>query len=283
MRMTIESHTDHDDLTHALTTGSGVALTTRFLGHPLRYVPVIASTQPVVHMAAQEGANEGLVVLTDEQTAGKGRLGRTWQAPFGSSLLLSMLFRPNLHPQQGGRLTMCVGLGAATAIEEMTGLSIQLKWPNDLLLHGRKLAGVLTETQLDGDRMTYAVVGLGLNVNLTRPPDDELAATATSLSHAMGRSISRLALLQTILRHVEAHYERLQAGHSPYAAWSQRMAYQGQRVQVTLPHMVLTGTVTGANPDGALLIQDDHGAPYTVWAGDVTLLDRAPSTHRDFQ
>ena len=162
-------------------------------------------------------------------------------------------------------------------------MSIQLKWPNDLLLHGRKLAGVLTETQLDGDRMTYAVVGLGLNVNLTRPPDDELAATATSLSHAMGRSISRLALLQTILRHVEAHYERLQAGHSPYAAWSQRMAYQGQRVQVTLPHMVLTGTVTGANPDGALLIQDDHGAPYTVWAGDVTLLDRAPSTHRDFQ
>jgi len=282
MRMTIRSYVDHDDLTNALTTGHGVALTTRFLGHPLRYVPVTASTQPAVHLAAQEGAHEGLVVLTDEQTAGKGRLGRTWQAPFGSSLLLSMLFRPNLHPQQGGRLTMCVGLGAAAAVEEMTGLSIQLKWPNDLLLQGKKLAGVLTETQLDGDSMTYAVVGLGLNVNLTRPPDDELAATATSLSQALGRSVSRLALLQAILRHIEAHYDRLQAGHSPYAAWSQRMAFQGQQVQVTLPHLVLTGAVTGANPDGALLIQDDQGALHAVWAGDVTLRDRAPSTHRDF-
>jgi BirA family biotin operon repressor/biotin-[acetyl-CoA-carboxylase] ligase len=283
MRMIISSHVDHDDLTAALTTGHGLTLTTRFLGHPLRYVPVIASTQPAVHIAAQAGASEGLVVLTDEQTAGKGRLGRTWQAPFGSSLLLSMLFRPNLHPQQGGRLTMCVGLGAATAIEEMTGLSIQLKWPNDLLLHGKKLAGVLTETQLDGNRITYAVVGFGLNVNLTRPPDDELAAIAISLSQALQRSVSRLALLQVILRHIEAHYERLQAGHSPHAAWSQHMAYQGQPVQVTLPHTVLTGMVTGANPDGALLIQDDQGVTHSVWAGDVTLLDRPPSTHRDFQ
>ncbi len=270
-----------DDLTEALTAGKPLTLPTRVLGHPLRYVPVIASTQPVVHMAAQEGAREGFVVVTDEQMAGKGRLGRTWQAPFGSSLLLSMLFRPPLQPQQGGRLTMCIGLGAAAAVEEVTGLSVQLKWPNDLLLHGKKLAGVLTETQLNDDRIAYAVVGLGLNVNLLLPPDHDLAATATSLRLALGRPISRLALLQALLRHIENYYERLQAGHSPYALWSQRMAYQGQTVQVTLPHTVLVGALTGVNPDGALLVQDEQGMTQTIWAGDVMLLREAPSTHRN--
>lgn len=281
MGMTTDLHATQDDLTQALTAGRLLTLQARHLGYPLRYVSMVASTQLVVQAAAQEGANEGFVVVTDEQTAGKGRLGRAWQAPFGSSLLLSMLFRPRLHARQGGRLTMCIGLGAAAAVEEVTGLPVQLKWPNDLLLHEKKLAGVLTETQLDGDRIAYAVVGLGLNVNLTLPPDHELASTATSLSLALGRTVSRLTLLQSILRHIEDHYERLQAGHSPYAAWSQRMAYQGQSVQVTLPHAVLTGTVTGVNPDGALLLQDDHGVAHAVWAGDVMLLRQALSEHRN--
>ncbi|MFZ1266048.1 MAG: biotin--[acetyl-CoA-carboxylase] ligase, partial [Anaerolineae bacterium] len=191
-----------------------------------------------------------------------------------SSLLLSMLFRPALGAPQGPRLTMCVGLGAAAAVEEVTGLPVQLKWPNDLLLHGKKLAGVLTETQLEGDRIAYAVVGLGLNVNLALPADHELAPTAISLSQALGQPVSRLALLQALLRHIEDHYTRLQAGHSPYAAWAQRMAYYGQTVQVTLPDTTLTGTVAGVNPDGALLVQDAAGLTHTVWAGDVLLLHK---------
>ena len=274
MGMTHDLQTLPDDLTMALRAGRPLTLPTRRLGHPLRYLPIVPSTQPLVHIAAQQGAGDGFVLLTDAQTAGKGRLGRVWQAPSGSSLLLSMLFRPALGAPQGPRLTMCVGLGAAAAVEEVTGLPVQLKWPNDLLLHGKKLAGVLTETQLEGDRIAYAVVGLGLNVNLALPADHELAPTAISLSQALGQPVSRLALLQALLRHIEDHYTRLQAGHSPYAAWAQRMAYYGQTVQVTLPDTTLTGTVAGVNPDGALLVQDAAGLTHTVWAGDVLLLHK---------
>lgn len=272
MGMTHDLQTLPDDLTTALRAGRPLTLPTRRLGHPLRYLPIVPSTQPLVHIAAQQGAGDGFVLLTDAQTAGKGRLGRVWQAPSGSSLLLSMLFRPALGAPQGPRLTMCVGLGAAAAVEEVTGLPVQLKWPNDLLLHGKKLAGVLTETQLEGDRIAYAVVGLGLNVNLALPADHELAPTAISLSQALGQPVCRLALLQALLRHIEDHYTRLQAGHSPYAAWAQRMAYYGQTVQVTLPDTTLSGTVAGVNPDGALLVRDAAGLTHTVWAGDVLLL-----------
>ena len=274
MGMTHDLQTLPDDLTMALRAGRPLTLPTRRLGHPLRYLPIVPSTQPLVHIAAQQGAGDGFVLLTDAQTAGKGRLGRVWQAPSGSSLLLSMLFRPALGAPQGPRLTMCVGLGAAAAVEEGTGLPGQLKGPNDLLPHGKKLAGVLTETQLEGDRIAYAVVGLGLNVNLALPADHELAPTAASLSQALGQPVSRLALLQALLRHIEDHYTRLQAGHSPYAAWAQRMAYYGQTVQVTLPDTTLTGTVAGVNPDGALLVQDAAGLTHTVWAGDVLLLHK---------
>ena len=281
MRMMHDAPTQPDDLTTAVRAGQSLALPTRRLGHPLHYEPVVDSTQPLMHLAAQQGAEEGLVLLADAQTAGKGRLGRTWQASPGSSLLLSMLFRPALSASQGPRLTMCVGLGAAAAVEEITGLPVQLKWPNDLLLHGKKLAGVLTETQLEGDRLAFAVVGLGLNVNLALPAEHELASTAISLSQALGRPVSRLALLPAILRHIEYHYTRLQAGHSPYAAWAQRMAYYGQMVQVTLPNATLTGMVTGVNADGGLLMTDEHSRTHTVWAGDVRLLRQTEANDRD--
>lgn len=281
MHMMHDAPTQPDDLTTALRAGQPLTLPTQRLGHLLRYEPVVASTQPLMHLAAQQGAEEGFVLLADAQTAGKGRLGRTWQAPPGSSLLFSMLFRPAFSASQGPQLTMCVGLGAAAAVEEITGLPVQLKWPNDLLLHGKKLAGVLTETQLEGDRLAFAVVGLGLNVNLALPAEHELASTAISLSQALGRPVSRLALLRVILHHIEHHYTRLQAGHSPYAAWAQRMAYCGQMVQVTLPNATLTGMVAGVAADGALLMTDEHGQTHTVWAGDVLLLRQTEANDRD--
>lgn len=283
--MTTLLHEAADDLTLALRAGQTLAPGVRRLGRPLRYWPVIDSTQRPAHRAAQEGAAEGLVILADEQTAGKGRLGRVWEAPAGSGLLMSLLLRPNdPHPgpprpivraQQGSQLTMCVGLGAAAAVEEITGLAVQLKWPNDLLLHGRKLAGILTETQLDGDRIVYAVTGLGLNVNWILPSAHPLAAGAISLAQALGRPVSRLALLGAILRQIEEQIEHWQAGHSPYVAWSQRMAYDRQMVQVTLGDATLTGILSGVNQDGALLLQDAGGVTHTIWAGDVQRLVQA--------
>lgn len=243
---------------------------TRFLGHPIVYHPVVDSTQALAHQAAQAGAAEGLVVLADEQRAGKGRLGRRWLAPFGASLLLSILLRPHLPVAQAGRLTMCAGLGAAEAVETLTGLAVQLKWPNDLYLAGKKLAGLLTETSLDGGQLVYAVVGLGLNVNVLFAADDELAATATSLAMVLGREVDRVALLEAVLQRIEARYQDLRHGTSPAPAWEARLLGMGESVQVTLTQGVMTGTAAGVTPDGALLLQTVDGVMHTIWAGDVT-------------
>jgi biotin-(acetyl-CoA carboxylase) ligase len=148
-------------------------LTTRRLGRPALFFPSIGSTNDVIHAAAAAGAAEGLLAVADEQTAGRGRLDRRWWAPAGSSLLMSLLLRPPIPAVRAGQLTMCLGLGAAEGIEQTTGLRPALKWPNDLLLAGRKLGGMLTELRLDGDRLEYAVLGLGVNVNVefgTSPP-----------------------------------------------------------------------------------------------------------------
>ena len=142
------------------------ALTTRQLGRSLLWFTQIGSTNDVAHDQARSGAPDGLLIVADEQTAGRGRLDRRWWAPPGSSLLMSLLLRPALPPSRAGQLTMCLGLAAVEGIEAVTGLQPALKWPNDLLLDGRKLGGMLTELRLDGEQLAYAVLGLGINVNV---------------------------------------------------------------------------------------------------------------------
>ena len=169
-------------------TSIAAALTTRRLGRPALCFPQIGSTNDVAHERAAAGAAEGLLVLADEQTAGRGRLDRRWWAPPGSSLLMSLLLRPPLPPGQAGQLTMCLGLAAAEGVEAVTGLQPALKWPNDLLLGGRKLGGMLSELRLDGERLAYAVLGLGVNVNVTFPSiaasNLTSALTSASAAHA---------------------------------------------------------------------------------------------------
>ena len=145
------------------------ALTTQRVGRPTLYFPNTSSTNDVAHEQAAAGAAEGLLVVADEQTAGRGRLDRAWRAPPGTSLLMSLLLRPPIPTHQAGQLTMCLGLGAVEAIETVTGLQPALKWPNDLVLAGRKLAGMLSELRFDGDRLAYVVLGFGLNALATDP------------------------------------------------------------------------------------------------------------------
>lgn len=251
------------------------ALTTRRLGRPARFFPTIDSTNDVAHAEAATGAPDGLLVIADEQTAGRGRLERRWWAPPGTCLLLSLLLRPAIPLHRTGQLTMCLGLGAAEGIERVTGLAIQLKWPNDLLLHGRKLGGMLTELRAAGERLDYAVLGIGINVNFElghhlQPAASELAETAISLQMALGRPVDRLALLAAILARTEAWYEGMLAGASPHAAWADRLATLGQRVRVTLPQDTLEGVATGVMPEGALILRDDDGHERQVWSGDVS-------------
>ncbi len=262
------------------------ALTTRRLGRRVLYFPTISSTNDVAHAEAAAGAADGLLVIADEQTAGRGRLDRRWWAPPGTCLLFSLLLRPDIPPAQAGRLTMCLGLGAVEGIEQSTGLQPQLKWPNDLVLNGRKLGGMLTELRLEGERLSYAVLGIGINVNLElkqpsagTPPEEastapppELFATATSLLMALGRPVDRVALLARVLASVEVWYERLLRGESPYMAWAARLETVGQRVQVTLPSGVLVGAAIAATPEGALVVREESGREHLVWSGDVVTL-----------
>jgi biotin-[acetyl-CoA-carboxylase] ligase BirA-like protein len=181
---------------------------TERLGRPVIFFERVGSTNDVAHQQALAGAAEGLLVVADEQTSGRGRMGRSWWAPKGSSLLFSVLLRPALPAVQAGQLTMCLGLGAVEAIESATGLRPALKWPNDLLLEGRKLGGMLAELRTAGDRVEYAVLGLGLNVNL----GFEEAANSTacerwiSLSTVLGHDVDRVELLAEILARCQAWY-----------------------------------------------------------------------------
>lgn len=248
-------------------------LTTRRLGRPALVFERIGSTNDLARDYARAGAADGLLLLAEEQTAGRGRLDRSWWAPPRTALLMTLLLRPALALAQAGQLTMCLGLGAAEGIAEVTGVTAQLKWPNDLLVGGRKLGGMLTELDADGGQLNYAVLGLGLNVNVDfardgAPPD--VAALATSLLRETGREVDRVTLLAAILSRTEGWYDRALTGESPHEAWAARLDTLGRRVRVTTTVGALEGVAVGVTPEGALLVRDYGGAVRTVWSGDVT-------------
>ncbi|MCU0502356.1 MAG: biotin--[acetyl-CoA-carboxylase] ligase [Anaerolineae bacterium] len=250
------------------------ALTTRRLGRPTRFFPRIGSTNDVAHELAAAGAAEGLLVLADEQTAGRGRLDRSWWAPPGASVLMSLLLRPALPTHRAGQLPMCLGLAAVEELEAVTALHPALKWPNDIVWEGRKLGGMLSELRADGERFDYAVLGLGINVNMTfdEPAAGDLAATAVSLRTIVGRPVDRAALVIALLERCEAWYERLLSGESLHEAWAARLDTLGRQVVVALPTGTLTGVAVGVTPEGALIVRRPDGTDETIWAGDVTRL-----------
>jgi BirA family biotin operon repressor/biotin-[acetyl-CoA-carboxylase] ligase len=267
------------------------ALTTQVFGRQLVYLPSTGSTNDVAKDLAAQGAPEGTVVLADEQTAGRGRMGRRWLAPPGTCLLCSILFRPDLPPTQAQRLTMLCSLAAADAAEQVAGLRTVIKWPNDLITKAqsskpkvqrsdlqppnwRKLAGVLTETGVMGERLDFAIVGIGINVNVEPGVLPTLAPDATSILAETGQEIDRATLLAALLAGAEARYARLRAGENPHAEWTARLATLGQPVQVTIPEGVLRGVAESVDEDGALLLRTPDGECRRLLAGDVTLVHR---------
>jgi BirA family biotin operon repressor/biotin-[acetyl-CoA-carboxylase] ligase len=290
------------------------------------YLPTTGSTNDVAKGLAAQGAPEGTVVVADEQTAGRGRMRRRWLSPPGTCLLCSILFRPTLPPTQAQRLTMLCALAAADAVEKVAGLGVALKWPNDLIVKSpipnpqsqnwRKLAGVLTETGMMGERLEFVVVGIGINVNvepetlpsLTRSkialrglPNPRLGPgwfgyahhrsgdpgraesetpslilDATSILAETGRRVDRVALLAALLAGVEQRYEALRAGESPHQEWAARLATLGRTVQATTVEGVLAGVAESVDGDGALLLRTPDGTLHRLLAGDVTLT--GPST-----
>lgn len=246
-------------------------LETLRLGRAVELYDAIDSTNRRASEWARAGALDGAVVLAERQTAGKGRLGRRWFAPGGSSLLMSIVLRPDIQPLQAQRMTMICSLGAAQAIEQLTGLIAALKWPNDLLLSGKKLGGVLTELGVSGGRLTHVIVGMGLNINLALEQLPEVMSPPTSLLAELGRPVDRQVLLLSILSCVDGLYDRFLSGWSPHEAWRERLDTIGREVSVGDADGVVTGVAEDVDADGALLVRSSDGVVRRMLAGDVTL------------
>jgi len=266
-----------------------VKLKSYVFGQRLVLLEQAVSTNDVARDLAAEGAPEGTVVVAEEQTAGRGRLGRKWVAPPRECLLCSVLFRQDLPVPKTNWLTMLTALAMADAIDEVAGLKVELKWPNDLIvpvpagttgeLHWRKLGGVLTETAIMGERLAYAIVGIGVNVTVARGRLNALAPEATSILAEVGRSVSRVDLLVTFLAEVERRITMLQAGSGPHQEWATRLATIGRRVEAAGPSGLLVGLAEGVDEEGAILLRTDEGVQHRLAVGDVTLSWRGSSRY----
>lgn len=247
-------------------------LATARVGTAIEYFPVLESTNLQAHACGEAGAAEGLVVIADRQEAGKGRMGRRWESPAGVNLYASVLLRPDLPPWEAPQLTYLSAVAVCRAIDEVTGLAAKVKWPNDILVNERKVAGLLNEMSSETDRVNFIVLGIGVNLNMA--PDqfpDDLRYPATSLAIASEQAISRLDFTRSLLRHLDALYAEWQAeGLQPVlAAWRERSALTGREVKVDCQNRTIHGRVQGLGDDGALLVETADGTVERILAGDV--------------
>ncbi|MSP14823.1 MAG: biotin--[acetyl-CoA-carboxylase] ligase [Chloroflexi bacterium] len=259
------------DLNPAIIQSISQSLAGQGIDPEIRYFPEIGSTNDYLKHLARQGAGPGLVAVADTQTAGKGRLGRTWLAPPGTCLLLSVLLRPQVPPEQTGQATMCCALAARDAIRNITGLEPLLKWPNDLLLQGRKLAGILAESDLSGGRLEFLVAGIGINVNLDTRVIPQIQHTATSLMMALNAPVDRGALLAAFLRCLGTYYTAWLKGQSPYPIWRAGLWPLGQEVTASAGDRHWHGRAVDVTPAGHLLLALADGSTHELSAGEVTL------------
>ncbi len=248
-------------------------LDTKWAGQPpMLYSDSMTSTNVMLKQAAENGAAHGTVALCEEQTAGRGRRGRGWVSPKGQGLWVSLLIRPALSPNRAQLITFAAAIAMAEAVEKETGLDIQVKWPNDLTLKGKKVCGILLELSGDVETISYVVVGTGLNVGREAYPP-ELSNSATSLQAVLGRSVDRAPILRSYLAAIEHHMDSL----SLYGLKGILQAYEKksctlhQTVRVTGGAEEFSGIATGLDENGALLVKLEDGTIRCVLAGDVSV------------
>lgn len=236
----------------------------------IRYFDSIGSTNDEALAWADQGAPDLSIVIADEQTAGRGRLDRKWFTPKGSALAFSLILRPadNAH------LSRTVGLAALSIADACAkfGLSPQVKWPNDVLLNGKKIAGILIETIWTGDKITALVIGMGVNIlKQSLPPAEQLKFPATSLETELGHPVEREQFLQEILSRLVSRRPEIDTD-AFLTDWENYLAYKGQPVQIiNSGNETLSGKLLGLQADGSLRLQDELGNQLTVHVGDVSL------------
>lgn len=246
----------------------------RVVGRDIRVFKETASTSDVAQKLADDGVAEGVAVFAEAQTKGRGRLGRQWLSPAGKGLWLSVLLRPALPPQQATQMTVAAVVALARTIRAQTGLDPAIKWPNDLLLGGKKLAGILTEMRAEPEHIRSLILGVGVNVNQTAadfPP--ALRPQVTSLRLATGAPVDRPALAARLLRELDADYARVSQGQFRAVAeeWERHCTTLGQPVVIHCGGRRIAGRAEALDPEGALLLRTEHGRLERIVGGDVTL------------
>ncbi len=243
-------------------------LYTAIIGRSVRYHQSTGSTMDDAADWANQGADEGAVVVAETQTASRGRLGRRWVSDAGN-LYFSVLFRPDADAL--ALLNPMSGVAVARSIRQVCGLQPTIKWPNDIMFDRRKVAGILAESASSGSKIEYAIVGIGINVALDVSADTEIAATATSLNQLAESDIDRSELLRRILQNMDALYLDIKRRRSPIPEWRRWLDTIGQRVVVSHHGESNTGIAEDIDDTGNLLLRTDDGRLLTLTAGDITL------------
>ncbi|HJH11820.1 MAG TPA: biotin--[acetyl-CoA-carboxylase] ligase [Metalysinibacillus jejuensis] len=253
-----------------------LATRTEALGKEIYYYDVVDSTQTVAHRLVQDGAPHGTVVISEEQTAGKGRMMRPWESTRRKGIWMTIILRPDIPPHRAPQFTLVTAVAVVNTMKAMLNISDpQIKWPNDILINGKKCTGILTEMQAESDVVQALLIGVGINVNQDEEDfPEELRPIATSLKIEEGEEIDRPALIANFLFFLE-HYTNMYVKNGfgrIRELWEEASCTIGQRLHVTTPREVFEGQAIGISADGVLQVQKDSGEVVEVYTADIKIL-----------
>jgi BirA family transcriptional regulator, biotin operon repressor / biotin---[acetyl-CoA-carboxylase] ligase len=253
-------------------------LRTRVLGQTCHAFDVLASTNTSLYTLGRQGAPEGTIVLADEQTGGRGQADKVWISPPRCNLYVSVLLRPSIAPAQAPLLSLLAAVALVDTLSQ-SGVVCGIKWPNDVLIHQRKVAGILTEMETHQEVVQFVVVGIGVNVNMTQEDIGDrlrsVAQPATSLQVSLGHEICREALLAALMGNLEAWYNRFITQGEPVLqeAWEARSLMRGRRIRAQAPGAIWEGSAEGIDQAGRLQLRQDNGALMALTSAEVRFLD----------
>lgn len=253
-----------------------LGLKTEFIGQTIHYEETVDSTQIIAKRMGMEGAQEGTVVIAEEQLKGKGRLNRHWHSPPSSGVWMSIILRPNIPIQKAPQLTLLTAVAIVKGIQKVTNLSAQIKWPNDVFMHGKKVTGILTELLAESDRINAVIIGIGINVNQKKEdfPED-LQEIATSLAIEAGKKFDRATLIRSIFQELEKLYKiYLSHGFDPIKQlWEKYSMTIGKMITARTLTENIFGKALGITNDGVLLIEDEQGKIHHIFSADIQYYD----------
>lgn len=244
-------------------------LGTKFIGQNLYYYPKLTSTMTIAKQKARQGAAEGTVIMANEQTAGRGRLSRTWLSPKGN-LAISIILKPAMDIL--AQLIMIASVAVVRAIKKSTNMKAEIKWPNDVLIGGKKVCGILIENEVLQDQVHFAIVGIGINIKIDPSAIPQLSDIATNLSHESGKEIDTNELAIILFNEFEQLYVKAKAGVSIYREWQQYMGTLGKLIQVKAGETVEKGQAETVTEQGDLILRRPDGSITNITIGDVTVI-----------